>query len=445
MATDDPPTPYAASGLDVPLRTRRIVAGAAAATATVEWYEFFVFSVAAALVFGSLFFPEFSPVAGVLASFATFAVGFLARPLGGVVGGHLGDTYGRKPVLVWALVAMGGATTAIGLLPSFEAIGVAAPVLLVVLRLVQGIAVGMQWGGAALLATEYAPEGRRGLYGSLVQMGVPLGLVAAYGVYFAVSAATGEGSFLAWGWRIPFLLGVLVLVLAWLIHRNVEETPDFRRAAAEHQAERRSPLRDVLRSHKATVLLAAGSFAVNTATFYILITGILDYATRELGMAYESVLAVALGLSLFQLPLMPIAAAVSDRIGRIRVYTFGIVGLCLWAVPLFLLVDTGDILVMAAGMFVAGVFLSIMYAPQAALFAELFAAEVRYTGASLGYQIASVVGGGFAPFAMVALLSAAGTSMAVSAYLIALGLIALISVAFLVRGRRAREEAGAAG
>ncbi|MDA2811826.1 MFS transporter [Nocardiopsis sp. RSe5-2] len=440
----DPPTTPASPGLDVPLRTRRVVAGAAAATATVEWYEFFVFSVAAALVFGSLFFPEFSPVAGVLASFAAFAVGFLARPLGGVIGGQLGDTYGRKPVLVWALAGMGAATTAIGLLPSYEAIGIAAPIALVLLRLVQGIAVGMQWGGAALLATEYAPEGRRGLYGSLVQMGVPLGLVAAYGVYFAVSFATGDESFAAWGWRIPFLLGVFVLVLAWLIHRNVEETPDFRRAAAERQ-ERGSPLRDVLRSHKATVLLAAGSFAVNTATFYILITGILDYATRELGLAREAVLAVALGLSLFQLPLMPIAASVSDRIGRIRVYTFGIVGLCLWAVPLFLLVDTGDILLMAVGMFVAGVFLSVMYAPQAALFAELFSAEVRYTGASLGYQIASVVGGGFAPFAMVALLSVAGTSMAVSAYLIALGLVALLSVGLLVRGRRAREKAGAEG
>ncbi|WP_017624300.1 MFS transporter, partial [Nocardiopsis chromatogenes] len=404
----------------------------------------FVFSVAAALVFGSLFFPEFSPVAGVLASFATFAVGFLARPLGGIIGGQLGDTYGRKPVLVWALVAMGAATTAIGLLPSHEAIGIAAPVALVVLRLVQGIAVGMQWGGAALLATEYAPEGRRGLYGSLVQMGVPIGLVAAYGVYFAVSFATGEESFAAWGWRIPFLLGVFVLVLAWLIHRNVEETPDFRRAAAERSGQR-SPLRDILRSHKATVLLAGGSFAVNSATFYILITGILDYATRELGMDRVHVLAVALALSLFQLPLMPIAASVSDRIGRIRVYTFGIVGLCLWAVPLFLLVDTGDILFMAVGMFVAGVFLSIMYAPQAALFAELFSAEVRYTGASLGYQIASVVGGGFAPFAMVALLSVAGTSMAVSAYLIALGLVALLSVGLLVRGRSAREEAGAEG
>ncbi|GAB3493591.1 MFS transporter [Nocardiopsis coralliicola] len=424
---------------DVPLRTRRIVAGAAAATATVEWYEFFVFSVAAALVFGTLFFPEFSPVAGVLASFATFAVGFLARPLGGIIGGHLGDTHGRKPVLVWALVVMGTATFLIGVLPSYAVLGVGAPLILVVLRIVQGIAVGMQWGGAALLATEYAPPGRRGLYGSLVQMGVPIGLVLAYALFFLVSFLTGDGAFLAWGWRIPFLLGGLVLVLAWLIHRGVDETPDFR-AAAETDATRSSPVRDILRHHMGTVLLAAASFAVNTATFYILVTGILDYATRELGVEFEAILAVALGLSLLQLPLMPWAASVSDRIGRIRVYTFGIAGLCLWAVPLFLLVDTGEIWIMAIGMFVAGIFLSIMYAPQAALFAELFEAEVRYTGASLGYQIASVLGGGLAPIIMVALLSATGTSMAVSAYLIVLGLAALGSVWLLVRARARRQQ-----
>ncbi|MFC7745141.1 MFS transporter [Nocardiopsis composta] len=200
----------------------------------------------------------------------------------------------------------------------------------------------------------------------------------------------------------------------------------------------------MLRNHKAIVLLAAFSFAVNTATFYILITGILDYATRELGVAFESILAVALGLSLFQLPLMPLAAAVSDRIGRIKVYTFGIIGLCLWAVPLFLLVDTGEIWIMAIGMFVAGIFLSIMYAPQAALFAELFDAEVRYTGASLGYQIASVVGGGLAPIVMVALLDATGTSMAVSAYLIGLGVLALLSVWLLVRNRERADRLRAA-
>ncbi|MGI5121470.1 MFS transporter [Marinactinospora thermotolerans] len=438
-ASPSPQSPTDPPAIAVDVRTRRIVAGAAAATATVEWYEYFVFGVAAALVFGSLFFPAFSPVAGVLASFATFAVGFLARPLGGIIGGHLGDKYGRKPTLVWALIGMGLATTLIGLLPSFATIGVLAPIILVVLRLVQGVAVGMQWGGATLLATEYAPPGKRGLYGSLVQMGVPIGLVAAYAVYFAVSFLFSPEAFLVWGWRIPFLLGVFVLVLAWLIHRYVEETPEFRAAAAT--GGRRSPLRDVLRSHKVTVLLAGGSFAVNHAAFYILVTGILDYATRELGMARNAVLLVALGLSLVQLPLMPWAASISDRIGRVRVYAFGIAGLLVWAIPLFLLVDTANIWIMAAGMLGCGIFLSIMYAPQAALFAELFEPEVRFTGASLGYQISSVVGGGFAPFAMVLLLDAFGTSLAVSGYLMVLAAIALLSVWLLVRRRAHRETA----
>ncbi|GAB3213523.1 Predicted arabinose efflux permease, MFS family [Marinactinospora thermotolerans DSM 45154] len=438
-ASPSPQSPTDPPAIPVDVRTRRIVAGAAAATATVEWYEYFVFGVAAALVFGSLFFPAFSPVAGVLASFATFAVGFLARPIGGILGGHLGDKYGRKPTLVWALIGMGLATTLIGLLPSFATVGVLAPIILVVLRLVQGVAVGMQWGGATLLATEYAPPGKRGLYGSLVQMGVPIGLVAAYAVYFAVSFLVSPEAFVVWGWRIPFLLGVFVLVLAWLIHRHVEETPEFRAAAAT--GGRRSPLRDVLRSHKVTVLLAGGSFAVNHAAFYILVTGILDYATRELGMARNAVLLVALGLSLVQLPLMPWAASISDRIGRVRVYAFGIAGLLVWAIPLFLLVDTANIWIMAAGMLGCGIFLSIMYAPQAALFAELFEPEVRFTGASLGYQISSVVGGGFAPFAMVLLLDAFGTSLAVSGYLMVLAAIALLSVWLLVRRRAHRETA----
>ncbi|TQN31844.1 putative MFS family arabinose efflux permease [Haloactinospora alba] len=427
-AAQQPPSP----------RTRRVVATAAAATAAVEWYEYFVFGVAAALVFSTLFFPEFSPIAGVLASFATFAVGFLARPLGGVLGGHLGDRFGRKPVLVWSLAAMGVATALIGALPTFATIGVGAPLLLVLLRLIQGVAVGMQWGGAALLATEYSPEGKRGLYGSLVQMGVPIGLVTAYTVYYGTNFLTGSEAFVAWGWRVPFLLGGLVLLLAWLIHHYVAETPDFQRAAAKDSGAR-SPLGDVLRSHKATVLLAGGSFMVNHATFYVLITGILDYATRDLGLPYGNVLLVALALSIFQLPLMPLAAGISDRIGRVRVYTAGITGLFLWAVPLFLLVDTANIWVMAVGMFGCGLFLSIMYAPQAALFAELFDAEVRFTGASLGYQISSVLGGGFAPLIMVSLLSTTGSSLSVSAYLMVLATIALGSVWALVRRRRRRD------
>ncbi|MFF9818848.1 MFS transporter [Streptomyces sp. NPDC014006] len=421
---------------------RRRVATAAALASAVEWYDYFVFGIAAALVLGDLYFPAGSPSAGVLASFATFAVGFLARPLGGIVAGHLGDKRGRKPMLVLALTLMGLATTGIGLLPTYDTIGVAAPVLLVVLRVVQGVAVGAQWGGAMLLATEYAPEGKRGIYGSVVQLGVPIGVVTANTVFLLAGAFTSDAAFASWAWRIPFLAGLLVLVLAWYIHTRVEETPEFRQAeqalAQREKTETASPLRAILRHHLGTVLLAGGSFAVNTATFYILITGVLDYTTRELHMNRGAVLTVSLCVSLTQLVLIPASAALSDRVGRIRIYAFGAVGIALWAVPLFLLIDTGSLLWLAVGTFVASCFLSIMYGPQAALFAELFTPEMRYTGASLGYQIAAVAGGGLAPFVMVLLLEATGTSMSVAGYIIGLSVIALLSIKVLASRARSR-------
>ncbi|WP_239934970.1 MFS transporter [Streptomyces sp. CBG31] len=423
---------------------RRRVAGAAALASAVEWYDYFIFGIAAALVLGDLYFPADNPTAGVLAAFATFAVGFLARPVGGIVAGQLGDKKGRKPMLVLALTVMGLATTGIGLLPTYETIGVAAPILLVLLRIAQGVAVGAQWGGAMLLATEYAPEGKRGIYGSVVQLGVPIGVVTANSVFLAAGALTSDSAFTSWGWRVPFLVGLLVLILAWYIHTRVEETPEFRQAeqalAEKEKREQNSPLRTILRSHLGTVLLAGGSFAVNTATFYILITGILDYTTRELGMARGPVLAVSLCVSLTQLVLIPASAALSDRVGRLPVYAAGAAGIALWAVPLFLLVDTGSLLWLAVGTFVASCFLSIMYGPQAALFAELFTPQMRYTGASLGYQIAAVAGGGLAPFLMVLLLEATGTSMAVSGYIIALSLLALLSIRSLAKKARARGE-----
>ncbi|MFJ4530688.1 MFS transporter [Streptomyces nigrescens] len=434
-----PSAPHGNTGTPPSTRSRRRVATAAALASAVEWYDYFVFGIAAALVLGPAFFPSGSEAAGVLASFATFAVGFLARPVGGVIAGQLGDRHGRKPMLVLALTVMGLATTAIGLLPSYDTIGLAAPILLVVLRLLQGIAVGAQWGGAMLMATEYAPEGKRGLYGSLVQLGVPLGVITANSAFLLAGALTDERSFSTWGWRLPFLVGVLVLLLARYIHTRVEETPAFRAAeeklatAEQAAAARRSPLREILRHHLRTVLLAGGSFAVNTATFYILITGVLDYATRELDMRRTSVLAVSLLVSLTQLALIPAAAALSDRIGRLRVYAAGAVGLLLWAVPMFLLIDTASLVWLAVGTFVCSCFLSIMYGPQAALFAELFTAEMRYTGASLGYQISAILGGGLAPFVMVLLLEASGTSMAVSGYIMALSVIALVSIWLLIR------------
>ncbi|GAA4410637.1 MFS transporter [Actinokineospora soli] len=393
----------------------RRVAVAAFLASTFEWFDYFIFGTAAALVLGEVFFPSASPVAGVLAAFATFAVGFVVRPVGAAIAGHMGDRYGRKPTLVVALVAMGAATTAIGVTPSYATIGIAAPVVLVVLRLVQGIAVGAQWGGAMLLATEYAPPGKRGLYGSFVQVGVVVGVVLANMSFAVLQKVDG---FVEWAWRIPFLIGPLVLVLAWFIHTRIEETPEFVKS-------QRSPVREVLRHHRRTVLLAGGSFAVHLATFYILITGALDYTTRKLGMDRASVLVVTMIVAGAQLVTIPLAARISDKVGRVRVYTVGIVGLLVWAVPMFLLIDTATIAGLLVAQLVGATFLSCIYGPQAALFSELFKPEVRYTGASLAYQIASVLGGGLAPFLMVLLLESTGTSMAVAGYVGVLALIAL--------------------
>lgn len=433
------------SPTSLPRAKRAKVAAAAAAASAVEWYDYFVFGIAAALIFSKQFYPSVSPVAGVLASFATFAVGFLARPLGGILAGTLGDKHGRKPMLVVSLTVMGASTALIGMLPPYSALGLGAPLLLVVLRVLQGVAVGAQWGGAMLLATEYAPPGKRGVYGSVVQLGVPISLVIANCLFLVTSGSMSKADFALWGWRVPFLLGGLILLLAWYIHRHVEETPEFRQAEAQlaaDDARRKSPLGQILRQHSGTVLLAAGSFIVNHATFYIGITGVLDYTTRDLGMPRSTVLTIVLIGSVLQLGIIPLSARISDRVGRIPVYTLGIVGLLIWAVPMFLLIDTRSVPAIVVALFTSSTFLSIMYGPQAALFAELFDAEVRYTGASLGYQISGVLGGGLAPLFMVLLLETTHTSMSVSAYMMVLAVIGLLSIWLLAR--RARNRAGAA-
>ncbi|HET8643006.1 MAG TPA: MFS transporter, partial [Pseudonocardiaceae bacterium] len=279
----------------------------------------------------------------------------------------------------------------------------------------------------------YAPPGKRGLYGSFVQLGVLIGAVTANGVFAVLDRRLAPEAMDSWGWRLPFLIGPLVLILAWFIHTKIDETPEFRAAEARLRGREHSPLRRVLRDHRGLVLLAGGSFAVQLAAFYILITGMLDYTTRELGMPRSAVLAVTMMAAAAQLVTIPVAARLSDRFGRLRVYTVGVVGTLLWAFPLFLLVDTATVLGLAIAQLVGGAFLSIIYGPQAALFAELFEPELRYTGASLGYQVASVFGGALAPFIMVLLLESTGTSLSVSVYIAVLAVVSLVSVSAIAR------------
>jgi MHS family shikimate/dehydroshikimate transporter-like MFS transporter len=327
--------------------TVRKVALAAMAGSAIEWYDFFIYLTAAALVFGPLYFPGSSEVAGVLAAFSTAAVGFVARPVGGILFGHYGDRLGRKPTLVIALLTMGTATTLVGLLPTYATIGVAAPILLFVLRFLQGLAVGGQWGGAVLLATEYAPEDKRGFYGSFAQAGVPVGLLLGNTVFLLLSAIFGEQAFAAWAWRIPFLLSIILIAVALYIQLRLEDTPVFRQLEErQHEgedAESRSPVLEVLRDHPKQVLLAGGAFFVVNGGFYVLITGMLDYGTRTLGVSENAMLAAVLISAVVEGIAIVAMSALSDRVGRRPVFMSGAVLLGLWSFPLFWLVNTGSV------------------------------------------------------------------------------------------------------
>ena len=418
--------------------TIRKVLLAACAASSIEWYDFFIYLTAAALVFPALFFPaDIDPVAGVLASFSTAAVGFFARPVGGVLFGHFGDRLGRKRTLVIALLLMGIATTLVGLLPTYSTIGVWAAVALFVLRICQGLAVGGQWGGAMLLATEYAPPDRRGFYGSFAQVGVPIGLVLGNAFFLILTAVMSPEAFEAWGWRVPFLASVVLIGLAMYIQLRLEDTPAFRRLQERQQeaqeeegdeARQRSPVLEVIRQHPKQILLAAGAFFVVNGAFYVMITGMLDYGTRDLGLSRSAMLTAVLISSVAQILMLPAWSILSDRVGRRPVYLAGAVLLGLWSFPLFWLVDTRNIVLITVALLLGQLFLSMMYGPQAALFSEMFSRQVRYSGASIGYQLAAVFAGGLAPIIMVWLLDTTGTSFSVSLYIFAMAALTFFSV-----------------
>ena len=416
--------------------TVKKVALAACAGTSIEWYDFFIYLTAAALVFPTLFFAEgMDPTVAVLASFSTAAVGFVARPVGGALFGHFGDRFGRKPTLVFALVMMGIASTLIGLLPTYAAIGSLAPLLLVLLRFIQGLAIGGQWGGAALLATEYAPEDKRGYYGSFAQIGVPVGLILGNLVFLLLSATLSSEQFLSWGWRVPFLASVLLIALAMYIQLRIEDTPVFRQLQERSQQRQQSgeeregsPLIEVFREHPKQILLAAGAYIVVNGTFYVMITGMLDYGTRDLGLSRSTMLAAVLFAVSAGLFANPGFAALSDMVGRRKVYITGAILMGIWAFPMFWLVDTASPILIIVALVVGNSILAMMYGPQAALFAEMFSARVRYSGASMGYQIASVFAGGLAPIIMTSLLAWTGTSMSVAVYVAVMALISFVSV-----------------
>lgn len=432
-------TPAGSARLDE--RSIRKVAAISAVGSTIEWYDFFIFGTAAALVFPDLFFPDASPTAGALLTFSVFGVAFLARPLGGVVWGHFGDRVGRKKAFLTALFTMAVGTTLIGVLPTYETIGIAAPIILTVLRFVQGLAVGGQWGGAVLLATEFAPPRKRGFYGSFAQVGVPLGVIFGQVLFIILASQIAPEAFASYGWRIPFLISVLLIGVALYAQRKLEDTPAFRQlqemqaeqsqqagAAAPTPRRSSSPIIDAFRQYWRQILLGAGAFIVVNATFYIYIVYLLDYATENLGLSTTTVLVAILIASIVTVAALPGFAALSDRIGRRRTYLMGAIGTAVWAVPFFLLVDLAQAWALTLALVVAQIALSMMYGPQAAFFSEMFSARVRYSGASLGYQIGAALGGGFSPVIATALLAATGTTLAISVYMIVLALVAVACV-----------------
>ncbi|HEX4977121.1 MAG TPA: MFS transporter [Nocardioides sp.] len=402
----------------------------------VEWYDFFLYGSAAALVFGALFFPDADPVNATLLAFGTYAVGFIARPLGGIVFGHFGDRVGRKKMLVASLMLMGGATIAIGLLPTYASIGIAAPILLLACRLLQGFAVGGEWGGAVLMAAEHGRDDQRGFWSSWPQAGVALGNLMATGVLWVLAAVQSEDAFNEWGWRIPFLLSAVLVFIGLWVRLSIEESPVFKEAHAEIAEKKDTashmPLLEVIRTYPREVFIAMGMRMAENISYYIFTIVVITFVTTYDGQEKGPILQALLIGSVVHFIWIPVIGAVSDRVGRKPLYLAGAVGVAAWTFPFFSLVSEGGAANLTLAVVVGLMLHGLMYSPQAAFFSELFGTSVRYTGASVGYQLASIFAGALAPIIALKLLGSADESntTAVGLYVCAASVLTVVAVLF---------------
>ena len=407
----------------------------ALAGTSIEWYDFFLYGAAAALIFPSAFFGEIPETTALILSLLTFAAGFIARPIGGIIFGHFGDRVGRKKTLIAALLLMGISSTLIGLLPTYAMIGVTAPILLTLLRFAQGLAIGGQWGGAMLLVTESAPSNQRGYYGAFAQAGAPIGVILANLALIITSALVTEELFNTWGWRIPFLASAVLILISMYIQLNLEDTKAFKTLATNsnnksNEQVQRSPVLEAIRRYPKRIMLAAGAFLSVQVTFYILIAFMLAYGVASANMERDDMLTAVLIGCAIMVPFQFMFSAYSDRNGRKGIFMLGAILSGVWAFAIFPLVDTGNFWLIVLALAFGLIFLAMMYGPQAAFFTELFSTEVRYSGATLGYQFGAIIGGAFAPTIAVKLWSDFDIFW-VSFYIAFASMLTLISVMLL--------------
>ena len=428
-------------------KNMRKVALTALAGTSIEWYDFFLYGAAAALIFPTAFFGEIPESTALILSLLTFAAGFIARPIGGIIFGHFGDKIGRKKTLIIALILMGVASTLIGLLPTYAMIGVAAPILLTLLRFAQGLAIGGQWGGAMLLVTESAPVNQRGFYGAYAQAGVPIGVILANLAYIIIGALVSDEAFYSWGWRIPFLASAVLIGLSMYIQLTMEDTKAFQDLQKsninnnENIKVKKSPVIEAIRKYPKRISLAAGAFLSVQVTFYILIAFILAYGVKSTDLVRDEMLTAVLIGSAVMVPSLFLFSSYSDRNGRKGIFILGSITTAIWAFALFPLVDTGNFWLTVLAITFGLVFIAMMYGPQAAFFTELFSTEVRYSGANLGYQMGAILGGAFAPTIATKLWTDFDIFW-VSVYIATASILTLVSVLFLTEtyGSNLNEE-----